>query len=69
MTLDPNTIQNLMFFFGGITVAAVLGVIENRLVTAHLEALMDVTTDLMVAYQKQIIMIKELNIQLGKKRD
>lgn len=30
MTLDPNTIQNLLYFFGGFTVSAFLGMNEVR---------------------------------------
>lgn len=69
MTLDPNTIQNLMFFFGGVVVTALVGVRENHLVQVQLDALADVTSDLLVHFQKQKqinhhLMIKNKELQL-----
>ena len=53
MTLDPNTIPNLMFFAGGVVIAAYVGIREDIKKTKKLMALRDLTADLMVAYANE----------------
>jgi hypothetical protein len=53
MTLDPNTIQNLTFFTGGIIIAAYVGLREDIKKTKKFLALKELTAELMIAYANE----------------
>jgi len=50
LTLDPNTIPNLMFFASGVVIAAYVGIREDIKKTKKFLALKELTAELMVAH-------------------